>query len=433
MQTDPSHNRNGSRRIFLKKCLFTAFWLPEKVRVHNSATLPFKRLLKPDKSMITRSIIGNYGSWVAASLQEIPILSWRSEDFQDLEAWKVKALEKVNELLSVPEIKSIPTVLVEKKETFDGLEIEYLSWQLPYGEKTKAVLLKPKGVDKPLPAILALHDHGGKKYYGYEKIVCTQETQHPLLAAHQTDDYGGEAWANQVAKRGYVVLVHDTFTFGSRRVRYEEVDGFAYGPLQTEGKVEPISAQNESIEAYNQWASEHEHVMAKSLFSAGLTWPGIFLREDQVALSILSARPEVDSHRIGCGGLSGGGLRTVYLAGLDSRIKCAVCVGFMTTWRDFILHKSYTHTWMTYTPLLPKFLEFSEILGLRAPLPTLVQNNNQDELYTLSEMKNADQILKEVYRKAGVPNHYKGLFYEGPHKFDVKMQSDAFAWFDQWL
>ncbi len=26
-----------------------------------------------------------------------------------------------------------------------------------------------------------------------------------------------------------------------------------------------------------------------------------------------------------------------------------------------------------------------------------------------------------------------GRFYEGEHKFDVKMQLDAFDWFDRWL
>ena len=36
------------------------------------------------------------------------------------------------------------------------------------------------------------------------------------------------------------------------------------------------------------------------------------------------------------GGLSGGGLRTVYLAGTDDRIACACCVGMMTTWLDYL-------------------------------------------------------------------------------------------------
>jgi hypothetical protein len=131
---------------------------------------------------------------------------------------------------------------------------------------------------------------------------------------------------------------------------------------------------------YNQWAGEHEHIMAKSLFCAGTTWPGVFLAEDRQALEVLIGRNDVDSEKIGCAGLSGGGLRTVYLGGTDHRVKCAVCVGFMSTWADFLLNKAYTHTWMTYTPLLPKYLEFPEILGLRVPLPTMTLNNSQDGL-----------------------------------------------------
>ena len=88
---------------------------------------------------------------------------------------------------------------------------------------------------------------------------------------------------------------------------------------------------------------------------------------------------------------------------------------------------------MTFTPNLPNFLDFPEILGLRVPLPTLVQNNNQDELYTHSEMVKADQILKEVYAKAGAADRYASQFYDGPHKFDSDMQQDAFGWFDKWL
>ena len=142
---------------------------------------------------------------------------------------------------------------------------------------------------------------------------------------------------------------------------------------------------------------------------------------------------DVDNDRIGCAGLSGGGLRTVYLGGLDHRVKCAVSVGFMSTWSDFLLNKSYTHTWMTYAPLMPKYLDFPEVLGLRVPLPTMTLNNNQDGLFTLPEMKKADSILQEIFDKAGASDKYKGGFYEGDHKFDIQMQNDAFNWFDKWL
>jgi len=105
----------------------------------------------------------------------------------------------------------------------------------------------------------------------------------------------------------------------------------------------------------------------------------------------------------------------------------------MTTWKDFLLHKSYTHTWMTYVPLLPNELDFPEILGLRVPLPTLVLNDNDDNLYTPDEMHNADKIISEIYNKAGASGKYKCSFFPGPHKFDRAMQKEAFDWFDKWL
>ena len=162
--------------------------------------------------------------------------------------------------------------------------------------------------------------------------------------------------------------------------------------------------------------------MSKSLFCGGTTWPGVTFAEDQKALDILCARAEVDASRVGCCGLSGGGLRTDYLAGLDHRIACAVSVGFMSTWKDFLLNKSYTHTWMVYAPLLPRYLDFPEILGIRVPLPTMVLFDREDQLYTLPEMQQADEILQEVFAKANASDRYSGKFYPGEHKFDAEMQ-----------
>jgi len=173
--------------------------------------------------------------------------------------------------------------------------------------------------------------------------------------------------------------------------------------------------------------------MAKSLFCAGTTWPGVFCAEDQRALDVLCARKDVDETRVGCGGLSGGGLRVVYLGGLDDRIRCAVCVGQMTTWRDYLLNISAIHSWMVYIPGLPRDLDYPEILGLRVPLPTMVQSNTDDPLFTLPEMQRADEMLHQVFDKAGAPDRYRGYFYPGGHKFDLAMQEEAFAWFDKWL
>lgn len=375
------------------------------------------------------SLIGAYGKWAASLInKDVPSLSFRRKEWSDLKGWKQAATRTLLDRLAIPDIGGRPEVKVSKQYTYDGLSVEELTWNLPYGRPTEGIVLKPQDAKGPLPGILAFHDHGGNKYFGTRKITRTSDEQHPLMKEHQMEYYENAAWANEIAKRGYVVLVSDAFPFASRRVMIQDVPEHLRGGLTDNDPEDPAN-----IRAYNEWASDHEHIMAKSLFSAGTTWPGVFFAEDRIALDILCDRKDVDKTRIGCGGLSGGGMRTVFMGGLDPRIKCAVCVGFMTTWKDFIVDKSYTHTWMTYVPVLPNELDFPEILGLRTPLPTLVLNDEQDQLYTLPEMRKADAILREVYTKAKAPDLYACSYYPGPHKFDAKMQAEAFQWFDRWL
>lgn len=375
------------------------------------------------------SLIGLYGSWAAGLTEkDLPSLSFRRKENKNIEKWRKRAKKRLTERLGMPDIGGIPSVTKVKEYSYDGLHIEELRWQLPYGRPTDAILLKPLNAQGRLPGILGFHDHGGNKYFGTRKITKTSDNQHPLMVSHQQHYYEGFAWANEIARKGYVVLVPDAFPFASRRVMMQDIPA-----SQRQGLTDNDPENPENIEAYNRWAGQHEHIMAKSLFCAGTTWPAVYLAEDMKAIDILCSRNDVDNQHIGCAGLSGGGMRTVFAGGFDSRIKCAVCVGFMTTWRDFLLNKSFTHTWMTYVPILPKELDFPEILGIRVPLPTMVLNDIEDGLYTLGGMKEADKILSDVYKKAGAEDKYKCSFYPGPHKFDAAMQKEAFDWFDKWL
>ncbi|MEZ4700774.1 MAG: hypothetical protein R2834_10630 [Rhodothermales bacterium] len=376
----------------------------------------------------TPTLIGAYGPWASALAEDPPAYSLRRSAWTDIDTWRASARNRLFARLAQPNTGGIPTVTVHRSYTHDGLHLEELSWQLPYGPPTHAVLLKPEGATGRLPGVLAFHDHGGDKVHGWQKIVQTDAPRSATLVQHQERLYEGVSWANALARRGYVVLVPDAFAFASRRVRPEDTPEGLRAGLPA---GDPVTA--DEIDAYNRWAGAHEHILAKSLFSAGTTWPGVFLGEDQRALDVLCARPDVDPDRVGCGGLSGGGLRTVFLGGADARVRCAVCVGMMTTWKDYLLHKSITHTWMVYVPLLPRDLDYPEILGLRAPLPTMVQNNRQDQLFTLPEMERADRILQAVYDRADAGDRYRCQFYDGPHKFDLEMQRHAFDWFDTWL
>jgi len=376
-----------------------------------------------------QNMLGAYGAWAKGLIGDGPArLSFRHPQYTrtSLDEWRKKARGRVMDCLSMPEANGTPASRLVRNVVFDGLEIELLQLEMPFGPPMEAVFLKPAGATRRLPAVIGLHDHSGKKYFGHRKIARMSADVHPLLREHVEEAYGGLWWANELARRGYAVLVPDGFLFGSRRVRLSDVPRALSGLLSEPADPEGI----QEIHSYNHWANQYENIASRSLFCAGLTMPGLTLYDDQRALSYLCARPDVDPSRVGCCGLSSGGLRTLYLAGLDDRISAAVCVGMMTTWRDFCFDKAYMHTWMIYPPGLPKDLDYPEILGLRVPLPTLVQNCREDQLFSLPEVERADRMMSEVFKKAGADHRYRCTFYPGGHRFDREMQSEAFLWLD---
>lgn len=386
-------------------------------------------ILQAGEADETTSIIGGYGQWAAGlTSQEPPLFSFRRDNWKNTDKWRKAARKRFAERLSMPEISGLPEVRVIKSYKYDGLLIEELQWSLPYGNPAEGILMKPADAKGKLPGIIAFHDHSGNKYFGIQKITKIPGDQHPMMIELQKELYSGYAWANELARKGFVVLAPDAFAFASRRVMLKDVT-----QGQRQGLSDPGINDIEGIKAYNNWAGQHESIMAKSLLSAGTTWPGVFLAEDIKALDILCSRNDVDPYRIGCCGLSGGGLRSLFLGGFDNRIKCAIPAGFMTTWKDLVLYKATTHTWMIYVPLLPRELDIPDILSLRAPLPTLVLNDSEDPLFSLSEMKKAEETLKAVYAKAGAAGNFKCSFHPGPHKFDRPMQTEAFEWFERWL
>ena len=329
--------------------------------------------------------------------------------------------------LAPPAVR-VPPVQVLWTKTYDDLHIEKLSWTLPFGTPTEAYFLRPLTHDAPLRGVLGLHDHGLNKVLGKSKIVRIEDATGESILRYQEQMYEGRAWANELAHNGYAVLVHDVFPFESRRILPSDVPPSVVSSLMAE--KEP---KGDDGSWYREFSDYMESVLAKSIFSAGLTWPGITLAEDRVALQILSDREDVDSDRLGCCGLSLGGLRTDYLAGSSEMIKCAVSAGFMTTWNDFILNKASVHTWMYPIPGISNLMGFSDIVGMTAPNPLLVLSCIDDELFSLSEVKKCEKNLREVYKKAGYPEHFQHKYHKGPHRFTVGMQMEAFDWLGAWL
>ena len=146
----------------------------------------------------------------------------------------------------------------------------------------------------------------------------------------------------------------------------------------------------------------------------------------------LLTRPDVDAERIGCAGLSGGGFRTAMAIAADPRIKAACVTGWMTEFAHQ-LRRHLHHTWMIYTPGLYRALDLPDAAALHAPGALLVQQCRRDDLFPLAGMQAAVDKLAKIYAKAGLPEKFRGTFYDEPHCFNPRMQDEAFDWLEQWL
>ena len=310
---------------------------------------------------------------------------------------------------------------VERHWTAEGLVGEEISYSVGFGPRTRAWLLKPADADGPLPGVLALHGHDGFKYFGKEKIADTDQPPSDAVKALRDQLYEGRAFANDLAARGYVVLVPDVFCWGSRR--------FPLADMPQQVRQGPDDSDTATHEAYNVAAGHHEHLVEKYCTLLGTTMGAVVAREDLIALRYLRGREDT-TDRTASVGLSGGGCRSALLRATSSELTAAVVVGMMGTYDSLLDRNVVTHTWMLMPRMLSDRIDWPDVAACQAPAPLLVQYDRDDELFPLLGAEAAHDRISAHYAAAG-SSSYTGQFFDGPHKFDGAMQAAAFAWLDQ--
>lgn len=354
-------------------------------------------------------------------------LSYLAQDWPDAGAWRTLGRERMHELLAYNPEPAEPNAEILETVQKAGYTRYLVRYTISAGRTTDAFLLIPDGLEGPAPAVVALHCHGGFYYCGKEKITETEDPV-PVLADFIDGSYGGRPFADELARRGFVVLVPDAFYFGVQRLDITQIPSHYGAPLRGH---DPGS--NTYVQRFNPIAGRHEALMAKTIFAAGSTWPGILFQGDRASVNYLVTRPEVDPENIGCIGLSIGGFRSAHLFGLDPRIKCAVVAGWMTTYRALLYDHLHSHTWMIYVPRQHNFLDLPDVATLNAPNPLMVINCLKDSLFTLEGMQAAEQKLATVYEKMGAGDRFVCNYYDEPHSLKVPAQNDAIAWLEKWL
>ncbi len=374
--------------------------------------------------------VGQFYPWLQANAEDQPpALSYLARDWDDREQWSSDGRAKMHELLAFNPLRGPLNPEVLETVARDGFTRYRVRYSVTANRETEAFLLIPEGLKKPAPAVVAIHDHGGFYYFGKEKIT---ETENPpdILTRFIERSYGGRTYADELARRGFVVLVPDGFYFGSQRIDATAVNERFAGELRDS---EPGETRDESIHRFNRFASSHETLVAKTIFTAGTTWPGILFQGDRASVDYLLTRPEVDGDRIGCIGLSIGGFRSAHLTGLDPRIKAAVVAGWMTSYGSLLKNHLRNHTWMIYVPGQLQYLDLPDVASLNAPRPLMVINCLQDRLFTLEGMQDAEKTLASIYEKMGARDQFLCRYYDVPHSLNIEMQDDAIDWLSRWL
>ncbi len=352
-------------------------------------------------------------------------LSYLNPRFRVLDDWTATTRAKVLELLQYSPPPCAPAAeTVERIDCGDYVR-EKVWFSTTPDIRVPAFVLVPKGLVKPAPAIVALHDHGGFYLWGKEKLVAI-DGEHPVFTGFRDRYYGGRSIAIDLARRGYIVVVTDMFYWGERRMLLDDDPA--------DWRDRPASMTDARIQAFNTRASQNEQLVGRTIYTAGFTWPGVMFWDDVRTVDYLLTRPDVDPSRIGCVGLSVGAVRSAHLAALDERVKAGVVVCWMTSFPAQL--KTHVRNTIGHTKVIPgayRLMDYPDIASLAMPRPMLFINGTKDGLFDLDGVKTSFAKLGACYAKAGVPDRCRTRLYDSPHQFNAEMQAEAWEWLGRFV
>lgn len=127
-------------------------------------------------------------------------------------------------------------------------------------------------------------------------------------------------------------------------------------------------------------------------------------------------------------------MRASFLGALHKAVRASVAVCWMAEYHQMI--RDHLYNSIGYSKLVPGLytqLGWEDLAGLHLPGHLMTINGLRDQLYPLKAAQDAVEKIKRIFDKAGLPDHYHGLFFDAPHEFNLDMQAQAFAWLDKQL
>lgn len=260
---------------------------------------------------------------------------------------------------------------------------KYLRQKVAYnveeGDRVTAYVCIPKNLSGTTAAIFCHHQHNGEFDLGKSEVVG--------LAGNPD-----QAYAAELAERGFVTLAPDAIAF-------EERD------WSREGKAEYFELATRLVQG--------KTLMAK------------VLHDVKAGLDYLQTRPEVDNNRIGFIGHSYGGRMALWAPAFDNRIRASVsncgCVDYR--------HSLTYDTGIQMEFCIPGFMQLHDLEDIIAEFkncPLLILAGEDDKW-----SRGYDELLAKIHAKGN--SNVELQAYAGGHQFTPEMKEQAYAFLESKL
>ena len=251
-----------------------------------------------------------------------------------------------------------------------------------------ANLYIPNGAPGPYPAILFPlgHENGAKAHDAWQYVL------------------------GSFASKGFVALAWDPVGQGER-YQFWDTDIRA-------SKLVQSTTEHTILGIQTLLAGDH---MARYMIHDGIR-----------ALDYLLSRPEVDPHRVGVTGNSGGGMMTAYLAAVDDRLKVAAPSCYITSSKSLMTQLGPQDAEQNLFPWLSAGFDFPDLIYAFGLKPYLVLSAIRD-FFPIGGARSTVAEAKRVYDQFGQGNKLSMVDADDGHGYTKPRRLAAYAWFSRWL
>lgn len=280
-------------------------------------------------------------------------------------------------------------VPVGKPIEYPEYTLQKYTFELCKGLESAVFILTPESIKKTAPAVVALCGHG----YGVRQILNISKSGKKKHIRY-IDNYQ-KNFAVELAKRGCIVAAPELFGFGEARLKKDLKKPFY------------ISSCDE---------------LSHHLLPYGLTVASLRIYQTIACAEILLKNYNVDSEKLSCMGISGGGLTALYASVIDERFKKTVISGYVNTFRSSIL--SLWHCPDNYIPDILRIGEIYDFASSLAPRELLIESGTKDKLFPIESSKKAHAEIERIYSLTGASDKLTIDVFNGKHSVSGEKSFD---------